>query len=97
MTACVHALAIATGLDQLNGKRSQAEVAREIGCTRARISHYVIAFRDMLSDEINNFDYTKYRKANSTRETYKAKATDKHTIAKDKVIKAIRAKLRKKK
>jgi hypothetical protein len=97
MKACVHALAFATGLDQLNGKRSQAEVAREIGCTRALISHYVIAFRDMLSDEINNFDYTKYRKANSTRETYKAKATDKHTIAKDKVIKAIRAKLRKQK
>ena len=33
-----NAIAFAAGLDQLNGKKSQAEVARELGVTRALVS-----------------------------------------------------------
>jgi predicted transcriptional regulator len=82
LPATIHALALASGLDQLNGKKSQAEIARELGVTRALISHYVVGIRDILSGNDTNFDCTKYRKANSTRETYKAKATDPFTKAK---------------
>jgi predicted transcriptional regulator len=82
LPATIHALALASGLDQLNGKKSQAEIARELGVTRALISHYVVGIRDILSGKDSNFDCTKYRKANSTRETYKAKATDPFTKAK---------------
>jgi predicted transcriptional regulator len=65
LAAQVHALAFAAGLDQLNGKRSQAEIARELGCTRALISHYVVGWADVLGVQV-----TKFRKAESTRETY---------------------------
>lgn len=69
-----HALAFAAGLDQLNGKRSQAEVARELGVTRALVSHYVIGVRDVLSGKRETFDCTKFRKANSSRKTFRDKA-----------------------
>jgi len=67
LAAQVHALAFAAGLDQLNGKRSQAEIARELGCTRALISHYVVGWADVLGLSI-----TKFRKSESSRETYKS-------------------------
>jgi hypothetical protein len=66
LNAQVHALAFAAGLDQLNGKKSQAEIARELGCTRALISHYVVGWADVLDLSI-----TKFRKSENSRETYK--------------------------
>ena len=76
LPAKVHSLAIAFGLDQLNGFHSQAEIARELGVTRALISHYVVGWRDMLSGGIPAFDCLKFRKHNETRQTFAAKATD---------------------
>lgn len=67
LSATIHALAFAAGLDQLNGKKSQAEIARDLGCTRALISHYVVGWADVLGLTI-----TKFRKSESSRETYKA-------------------------
>lgn len=76
LTAKVHCLALAIGLDQLNGFHSQSEVARQLGVTRALISHYVLGWRDVLSGGGGNMDCRKFRKRNSTRATYAAKATD---------------------
>jgi hypothetical protein len=71
----VHSLAIAFGLDSLNGAHSQSEIAKKLGVTRALVSHYVIAWRDLLSDQVgNSFDCTKYRKRNNTRTIFSAKA-----------------------
>ena len=70
ISARVHALAIAFGLDQLNGFQSQADVARKLGVTRALISHYVVGWRDILDAGQGAFDCTKFRKANSTRQTF---------------------------
>lgn len=67
--ALVRGLALAAGLDELNGTHSQAEVARELGCTRSLISHYVTAWADLLGIEI-----FKYRKVSSSRETFRASA-----------------------
>jgi hypothetical protein len=67
LAAQVHALAFAAGLDQLNGKRSQAEIARDLGCTRALISHYVVGWADVLGLSI-----TKFRKSEGSRATYSA-------------------------
>lgn len=78
----VHAMAIAAGLDQLNGKRSQSDIAKELGCTRALISHYVVGIRDILSGKDSNFDCFKYRKSQASRETYRKQATDPFTAAK---------------
>lgn len=76
----VHALAIAFGMDQLNGAHSQSEVARDLGVTRALVSHYVLAWRDVLAGGIGNFDNRTFRKRQSTRITY-AKATANPIIA----------------
>jgi hypothetical protein len=76
MPAKVYSLAIAFGLDQLNGFHSQSEIARQLGCTRALISHYVLGWRDVLAGGPGAFDCMKFRKHNETRETYKAKATN---------------------
>lgn len=76
LTAKVHCLALAIGLDQLNGFHSQSEVARQLGVTRALISHYVLGWRDVLSGGVGNMDCRKFRKRNDTRATYAAKATD---------------------
>jgi hypothetical protein len=81
-----HAIAFAAGLDQLNGKKSQAEVARELGVTRALVSHYVVGVRDLLSGKTTGFDCTKYRKANSTRKTFQEKAKSKFLEAKHAAI-----------
>jgi len=59
LPATIHALALASGLDQLNGKKSQAEIARELGVTRALISHYVVGIRDILSGKDSNFGCTR--------------------------------------
>lgn len=71
----VHALAIAAGLDQLNGARSEKEIADELGVTRSLLSHYVVGWRDLLSGKQYQFDITKMRKNNGTRETYAKQAT----------------------
>jgi hypothetical protein len=70
LRALVRGLALATGLAELNGTHSQAEVARELGCTRALMSYYVTTWADLL--KINVF---KFRKGSSSRETYRAAAT----------------------
>jgi hypothetical protein len=66
----VNALALATGLSELNGTHSQAQVARELGVTRSLMSYYVTTWADLL--KINVF---KFRKGSSSRETYRASAT----------------------
>lgn len=81
-----HALAFAAGLDQLNGKRSQAQVARELGVTRALVSHYVIGVRDVLSGKRETFDCTKFRKSNSSRQTFRDKALSPFLEAKRKAM-----------
>jgi len=60
------ALALCAGLDELNGRKSQAEIAREFGVTRALVSHYVVAFADILGVVV-----TKFRKSESSRETFR--------------------------
>ena len=77
-----HAIAFAAGLDQLNGAKSQAAVARELGVTRALVSHYTVGVRDVLSGKRETFDCTKFRKSNSSRQTFREKATDPLTAAK---------------
>lgn len=77
-----HAIAFAAGLDQLNGKKSQAQVARDLGVTRALVSHYVIGVRDVLSGKQSDFDCTKFRKRNSSRKTFQEKATSPFLAAK---------------
>jgi len=72
----VHALAIAFGMDQLNGAHSQSEIARELGVTRALVSHYVLAWRDVLAGGVGSFDNRTFRKRDSTRKTYAKAATD---------------------
>jgi hypothetical protein len=75
-TLQVYALAIAFGMDQLNGAHSQSEIARELGVTRALVSHYVLQWRDILAGGVGGFDNRTFRKRNSTREIYKKSATD---------------------
>ena len=70
LRALVRGLALATGLAELNGTHSQAEVARELGVTRALMSYYVTTWADLL--KINVF---KFRKGSSSRETYRVAAT----------------------
>jgi hypothetical protein len=72
----VHALAIAFGMDQLNGAHSQSEIARELGVTRALVSHYVLAWRDILAGGIGQFDNRTFRKRQGTRKTYAKSATN---------------------
>lgn len=82
LPAKVNALAIVFGFDQLNGFHSQSEIAEEIGCTRALVSHYVTGWRDVLAGNVPAFDCVKFRKQNSTRETYAAKSTSATLTAK---------------
>lgn len=84
LQAKVYSLALAFGLDQLNGFHSQSEVARQIGCTRALISHYVIAWRDVLAGGVGAFDCVKFRKHNDTRQTFSDKAKNPVIQAKNK-------------
>jgi hypothetical protein len=77
-----NAIAFAAGLDQLNGKKSQAEVARELGVTRALVSHYVVGVRDVLSGKATTFDCTKFRKSQASRKTFQEKARSPFLAAK---------------
>jgi hypothetical protein len=82
----VHALAIAFGMDELNGAHSQSEVARELGVTRALVSHYVLAWRDVLAGGVGAFafDNRTFRKRQGTRKTYAKSATNPIIQAKQK-------------
>jgi predicted transcriptional regulator len=82
----LHGLACAGGLDELNGFRSQAEIARELGCTRALVSHYTTAWTDYMSGKDAAFTVTKFRKSEKSRETFREKATDPFTSAKQAAI-----------
>jgi hypothetical protein len=77
----VHALAMAAGLDQLNGAHSEAEIARRYGVSRALLSHYVVGWRDLLSGKQYSFDITKFRKSNNSRVIYAEKAKNPHLTA----------------
>lgn len=77
-----HALAFASGLDQLNGLKSQAEAARNLNVTRALMSCRVLEIRDVLSGKDSNFDCFKFRKSQASRETFRQCATDPFTAAK---------------
>jgi predicted transcriptional regulator len=91
----VHSLALAAGLDQLNGAHSEAEVARELGVTRALVSHYVVGWRDVLSGGSGRgFDVIKFRKRNATRATYAEKATDPLTAAKARAVEKMKQQTR---
>lgn len=92
LPAMAHALAFASGLDQLNGARSQAEVARELGVTRALLSHYTLGVRDVLSGKDSSFECMKFRKSQASRETFRAKATDPFTAAKAAAIAKLKTK-----
>lgn len=81
----VHALALAAGLDQLNGAHSEAEVARRLGVTRALLSHYVVGWRDLLSGKSYSFDVTKFRKAQHTRAIYAEKTKSPLIAAKERI------------
>jgi hypothetical protein len=80
LAARVHALALAFGLDQLNGFQSQSDVARKLGCTRALISHYVVGWRDILESDNSHVDCTKFRKRNDTRKTFSESAKKRNTL-----------------
>ena len=67
--ARVYGLIFATGLDQANGLHSQAEIARELGCSRALISHYTIHWV-----EIIKLGIFKFRKSEDSRKTFKDSA-----------------------
>ena len=82
----VHALAMAAGLDQLNGAHSEAEVARKLGVTRALLSHYVVSWRDLLSGRDYSFDVLKFRKGNATRAKYAEQAKSPFLAAKAKAL-----------
>ena len=84
--AMVYAIAFASGLDQINGKKSQSEVAKEIGCTRALLSHYTVGAHDIFSGKEIVLECTKFRKSNDSRETFRKKATNPLTAAKRAVI-----------
>ena len=84
--AMAHAIALAAGLDQLNGKRSQEEIAKQLGCTRALLSHYVVGVADLLSGNVHSFECLKFRKRNSARKVYAEKATDRFTAARKQAI-----------
>ena len=90
LAVMVNALAMAAGLDQLNGAHSEAEVARKLGVTRALLSHYVIGWRDLLSGKSAGFDVLKFRKRNCTRAAYAEKAKSPFLAAKERVRKNIR-------
>ena len=70
LKALVRGLALSAGLDELNGTHSQAEVARELGCTRALMSHYVTMWADLLGVHV-----LKFRKAPGCRATYSKAAS----------------------
>lgn len=69
LRARVYGLLFATGLDEINGIHSQAEIARELGCTRALISHYTTDWADKI-----RLGVFKFRKSEESRQTFKESA-----------------------
>jgi hypothetical protein len=67
--AKIYGLLFATGLDSVNALHSQAEIARQIGCTRALISHYTTFWADRV--RVGVF---KFRKSESSRATFSESA-----------------------
>lgn len=65
LRARVYGLIFAAGLDAANAIHSQAEVARQIGCTRALISHYTTDWADKIK-----LGVFKFRKAERTRAVF---------------------------
>jgi hypothetical protein len=88
----VRSLAIAFGFDNMNGYHSQSEVAKELGVTRALVSHYVLGWRDVLKGGVGNFECVKFRKHNETRDTFKRSAQSPFMEAKRKAIEKLRNK-----
>ena len=66
LRARVYGLIFAAGLDEANSIHSQAEIARQIGCTRALISHYTTDWADKI-----RLGVFKFRKAESSRQTFR--------------------------
>jgi hypothetical protein len=66
LRARVYGLIFAAGLDMVNGIHSQAEIAKQIGCTRALISHYTTQWADKI-----RLGVFKFRKAESSRPTFR--------------------------
>lgn len=73
LKVAVYAFLLATGMDELNGVRSQAEVARICGVTRALVSVYVLKISDFFGFKVLNF-----RKRNETREVFSQSASRVH-------------------
>lgn len=65
LRARVYGLIFAAGLDEANSIHSQAEIARQIGCTRALISHYTTDWADKI-----RLGVFKFRKAERTRAVF---------------------------
>ncbi len=66
LRARVYGLIFAAGLDEANSIHSQAEIARQIKCTRALISHYTTQWADKI-----RLGVFKFRKAESSRPTFR--------------------------
>jgi len=73
LKVAVYAFLLATGMDELNGVRSQAEVARICGVTRALVSVYVLKISDFFGFKVMNF-----RKRNDTRQVFSQSASRIH-------------------
>lgn len=73
----VRTLGAAYGLGDLNRDCNESDIAKEIGVSRALVSHYVLSWRDLLAGRVPAFDCTIHRKKNKTREIYAKKATNK--------------------
>jgi hypothetical protein len=58
-------LQLALRINDCNGLHSQSELARQLGCSRALISHYVTMWADLLG-----IDCTAFRKSPATRQIY---------------------------
>jgi hypothetical protein len=85
--ASLYGLACAGGLDALNGLRSQAEISRKHGVSRALISHYTVAWADYMSGKKAKFTITKLRKSEESRAVFKKKATNPFTEILNRAIK----------
>ena len=69
-------LSMAAGLDLGTGVKTQTDLAKAHGVTRALVSHYVVRFRDSLSGGVVTLDNFKFRKSNASREVFKKCATN---------------------
>ncbi len=69
----IECLAIASNLSALNGIKSQTEVAKKHGVTRAAVSKNVIKWQSLL-----NLPKSPFQKTEKARESYRKVATEKH-------------------